>query len=299
MVDDQIALHYHLVSKCVRGSFLCGKDKRTRKNYNHRKKWIIDRMRHLAQFFAIEVEAYAIMSNHFHLVVYYDPKAAYTWSNEQVVERWHTAFPCKNRKGEVDHTRNARERDRALRSPDKINHFRRTLGSLSMFMKHLKQPIALRANKEDNCTGHFFDQRFYSGALLNEKAVLAAMSYVDLNPVRSKICQNIEQSSNTSCAERLQLLQHNKRRLKQYISPIVSGLGNDNFLPHITNESYLSLLKSTVRKNKIAIEGTSGSNWQFAIRSIGQRQRAYGSQSDLTVWASRRNFSLREKPLPI
>ena len=52
-------------------------------------------------------------------------------------------------------------------------------------MKHLKQPIAWRANREDGCTGHFFESRFYSGALLDEAALIAAMVYVDLNPIRA------------------------------------------------------------------------------------------------------------------
>mgnify|MGYP006085397397 FL=1 len=71
--------------------------------------------------------------------------------------------------------------------PERLVHARQTLGSLSMFMKHLKQPIAYQANKEDRCSGHFFEGRFYSGALLDENAVIAAMAYVDLNPIRAKI----------------------------------------------------------------------------------------------------------------
>ena len=63
------------------------------------------------------------------------------------------------------------------------------LGSLSAFMQHLKQPIARRANIEDGVTGHFFEKRFYSGALLDEEALLTAMAYVDLNPVRAGICE--------------------------------------------------------------------------------------------------------------
>jgi len=59
-----------------------------------------------------------------------------------------------------------------------------------MFMKYLKQPIAYKANMEDRCSGHFFEGRFYSGALLDDNAVIA---YVDLNPVRAKITEHIDQ----------------------------------------------------------------------------------------------------------
>jgi putative transposase len=54
-----------------------------------------------------------------------------------------------------------------------------------MLMKHLKQPIAYQANREDRCSGHFFEGQFYSGALLDENAVVAAIAYVGLNPMRA------------------------------------------------------------------------------------------------------------------
>ena len=68
-------------------------------------------------------------------------------------------------------------------------------------MKHLKQPIARRANLEDDRTGHFFEQRFYSGALLTEEALIAAMAYVDLNPVRAELAERIEEIRDTSIGE--------------------------------------------------------------------------------------------------
>ena len=78
--------------------------------------------------------------------------------------------------------------------PDRISLCRKSLGSLSDYMKHLKQPIAVRINKEDQVRGHLFEQRFYSGALLDDNAVLAAMRYVDLNPFRARITKTLEGS---------------------------------------------------------------------------------------------------------
>ena len=93
LIDLEQPLHYHLVSRCVRRSWLCGKDSLSRKNYEHRKAWLEKRMFHLAQCFAVAIDAFAIMSNHFHLVVYFDPQESNRWPDEEVANRWLRAFP--------------------------------------------------------------------------------------------------------------------------------------------------------------------------------------------------------------
>ncbi|MEX0827418.1 MAG: transposase, partial [Haliea sp.] len=69
LVDTQTTPYYQCVSRCVRRAYLCGIDRATGKNFDHRKQWILDRIKHLSSAFAIDVCAYAIMSNHFHLVL--------------------------------------------------------------------------------------------------------------------------------------------------------------------------------------------------------------------------------------
>jgi hypothetical protein len=65
-------------------------------------------------------------------------------------------------------------------------------------MKCLNESIARKANKEDGCTGHFWESRYKSQALLSEEALLSCMAYVDLNPIRTRLCNTPEASDHTS-----------------------------------------------------------------------------------------------------
>src|SRR5690606_8027527 len=74
-------------SRCVRRAYLCGKDTDGR-CYDHRKQWIVDRIRTLADVFAINIAAYAVMSNHYHLVLHVDVSRAASWTDTEVMQRW-------------------------------------------------------------------------------------------------------------------------------------------------------------------------------------------------------------------
>ena len=84
---------YHCISRCVRRAYLCGYDGQTKRDFDHRKQWLVEHMHELASVFAINVCAYAIMSNHYHLVLFVDRELALSWSDEEVVTRWAGLFP--------------------------------------------------------------------------------------------------------------------------------------------------------------------------------------------------------------
>ena len=51
---------------------------------------------------------------------------------------------------------------------DWVTGARKRLSSLGWFMKCLKEPLARLANKQDKCTGAFFEGRFKSIAILEK-----------------------------------------------------------------------------------------------------------------------------------
>lgn len=202
LVSVEDTHYYHVVSRCVRRTFLCGIDKQTGKDYQHRRQWIEDRIRVLSSIFAIDICAYAVMSNHIHIVVKLCPDQAEDWTVEEVLQRWTSLY-----KGPFPVQKYLRGEALPTLEWAMVNNFseryRERLSSLSWFMKCLNEPIAREANKEDGCSGHFWESRFKSQALLTEEALLSCMAYVDLNPVRAAEAETPETSDYTSIKERL------------------------------------------------------------------------------------------------
>ena len=194
--------YYHIVSRCVRRTFLCGFDRETNTDYEHRKQWIVDRLQLLSSLFSINLCSYAVMSNHYHLVVHIDPERSEEWSNEEVAQRWTTLYqgPILVQQWLSGASINKAQQQTV---DDIIAIWRERLSSLSWFMKCLNEPIARKANQEDKCTGHFWESRYKSQALKTDHALLACMAYVDLNPIRANLADTPENSDYTSIQERI------------------------------------------------------------------------------------------------
>ena len=207
---------YHCVSRCVRRAFLCGIDAVTGRSYEHRRHQIENDLLKFTSIFFIDVAAYAVMANHYHVVLHVDSAEAKKADAKDIVRRWHQLYKGKEvsqryLKGETLEPHELNQIDVL------IEIWRSRLYDISWFMKVLNEKIARLANKEDECTGHFWESRYKSQALLDEKAVLSAMTYVDLNPVRAAVATTPETSEHTSVKLRIDCWK--KKATKQQTDP--------------------------------------------------------------------------------
>ncbi len=190
------------MGQALRRAFLCGKDSYSGQDYEHRRQWVVDRIRLLSSLFAIDVAAYAVMANHYDFVLKISPDQVAEMEADDIMDRWCALFrgPIlvqRYRDGET------LEPHELTGISDIVNVWRAQLSSISWFMRCLNQPIARQANIEDGCRGRFWESRFDSQALKSEEALLSCMAYVDLNPVRAGIAETPETSSHTSIQERV------------------------------------------------------------------------------------------------
>ncbi len=138
-------------------------------------------LKKLSRLFFVQVLAYVVMDNHFHIVVKVLPSTYF--SDEEIVRR------VKN----------------FYKHPPSwdLHYWRRRLEDLSEFVKLLKQLFAQWYNRRHSRSGHLWSERFHSVLLERGRAVLAAMMYVDLNPLRAGMVKKVSGYLWTSYSARI------------------------------------------------------------------------------------------------
>jgi len=191
----------HVVQRCVRRAFLAGVDPVSGKDYSFRKEWIRRRMEALASVFAVDVLSYAVMSNHLHQILRNRPDVCAQWSDEEVAIRWLRVFPGRRLE---EHLAEPTDHDvqQLCRDKERLAEIRKRLSDISWFMRALAEPIARMANRQDQCTGRFWEGRFKCQRIVDEAGLLACSMYVDLNPVRAAMADSPESSPHTSAYDR-------------------------------------------------------------------------------------------------
>jgi len=246
LIDLNATPYYHCINRCIRRSYLCGDDKFSGNNFDHRRTWLVDRIKLLASIFSIDIAAYAIMSNHYHLVLKVSRDDALNWSDEEVISRWYKLY---NGCVLIDRYLAGEKLSKAylLKVTDIVNEWRYRLFDISWFMRNLNEFIARKANAEDKCTGRFWEGRFKSQALLDETALLSCMMYVDLNPIRSGITDSLNCSDFTSIKERInQYLSFKKQQNKIKILTDIHVLQQPNLLLPFGNSQDKNIIPFTL-----------------------------------------------------
>jgi len=192
-----------------------------------------------------------------------DKDKAEKWTEAQVVSRWKKL--CKIPELVKMYQKNPESPGTAFFAQDEIEKWRERLMDISWFMRFMNEYLARKANEEDKCTGRFWEGRFKSQPLLDEAAVLTAMSYVDLNPIRAKMAKTPEKSDYTSIQQRIQKLR---------------GKTVDNRVPLMA----LSASNSQTHKNSIAFSLEDYLQLvDWAGRAILKNKRGYIDSTELPI----------------
>jgi len=217
---DEIGV-YHCFNRIVRRSYLCGLDPLTGIDYSYRRQWFYDRLRYLAGYFCIDVLAYAILSNHFHLVLRNRPDQVESLSDRQVVTRWLMICPKSKRKPDGTATDPSEaEIQYELNRKGHVAELRKRLSDPSWLLRQVCQHMGIRCNSEDSVRGHFWESRFGMDRLCDEADVLACLAYVDLNPIRAGMVESLEAYPYVSVGERLRTLDDQPIETGSWLSPL-------------------------------------------------------------------------------
>jgi REP element-mobilizing transposase RayT len=267
-VDSTVESTYHCISRVVRRAFLLDDAERAVDAAGvilARKPWIEDRLKALSFIFAIDLDAFAIMDNHLHLVLTLRPQIIAQCSDEEIARRWLRLHPPVEPSGE---RREATAEDvaRLVAEPACIRRLRERLCDIGEYHKALKEPLARLVNREEGTTGHFWNGRFKCRRVLDKEALLAVLVYVELNPIRAQMAETPEASKHTSVWHRARAWKQSrgrrsKRRSRRpdrrkpttcvsldaeptpsFLTPIRATPDRRGLFSHLTLEDYLTLV---------------------------------------------------------
>ena len=268
LVDRENGGFYHLGARCVRRAMLCGEDPVSKRDFSHRRAWIENLMLKLAEVFTVHVTEYAVMSNHYHITVDYCPQERFELSDEEVARRWLKVYPPSD-PADLE----ARVAG-LLDDAERLAVLRDRLGDLSWYMARLNETVARRANNEDGCTGRFWEGRFKSKGLPDERSVWACMAYDALNPVRAGMAERVDAPQHTGLQRRLEEAEEEPERLDEPLAPLVVRDGRV-----AGARPPARTLELTLREYRAHVEWTAGLE-----RRAAAGERAPPRLGDPTSW---------------
>jgi REP-associated tyrosine transposase len=170
----------HIISRVVGKQFLLGKTE---------KEFFLQLLERLSSGFFIQIHAFVIMSNHFHILVTTLEKDAAKASEDELLSRYKIIYP------KTPAPPQGRFNSCGQFFPDEdggIMRLRKRLGSLSCFVQELKQSFSRWYNKRHDRKGTLWSDRFKGIVLSRGEAQLTCSAYLDLNSIRANIVEKPE-----------------------------------------------------------------------------------------------------------
>ena len=178
---------YHVMSRVVNGEFLLGS---IEKEALRRMMW------RMATFSGVEILTYAIMDNHFHILLKVPEQKSWLkrFEGKEGEERffehlslvYSKAFISQFR-SEITELRNRHEEDAAQALLERLQQ---RFCDLSLFVKELKERFSRWYNKQKGRRGTLWMDRFKSVLVESGEALQTMAGYIDLNPVRAGIVKD-------------------------------------------------------------------------------------------------------------
>jgi len=170
---------YHIISRVAGGEFL----------FNDKdKEFFLELLERFSQCFFVQIHAFAVMSNHFHILATGLDKDACLATKEELLRRYSLLY-----KNEEPPTGTYDSSGQFIPDEDGgVERLRFRLGSVSRFVQELKQTFSRWYNKKYNRTGYLWGNRFKGVIVDKGEAQLTCSIYIDLNPVRANIVSKVE-----------------------------------------------------------------------------------------------------------
>ena len=232
-----------------------------------------------------------------------------SWDDTEVARRWLTLCPHRKTPDGKPLPPSEPELNSIRRCPVRLAEIRGRLSNISWWMRLLCQRVAQRANREDEQTGRFFQDRYRAVRLIDEESLLACAAYVDLNPIRAAMAQTLESSDHTSVQRRIEAMaaqptaggvarptpestdcpdspasSHTDRPADAFLSPLTINEAADPIgpCPSVTAErcsdkgflslplvEYLELLDWTARQVVPGKRGSTAASVPWVLRRLG------------------------------
>jgi len=173
---------YHVMSRTVNGEFLLGS---LEKEAFRRMMW------RMSQFSGVEVLTYALMDNHFHILVKVPDREKWLrkFEGPEGEGKLMTHLATVYSKAFLAQLRKEIEQLRALEDEEGVQvllaRFKKRFCDVSLFVKELKERFSRWYNKQNGRRGTLWMDRFQSVLVEDGKALETMAAYIDLNPVRA------------------------------------------------------------------------------------------------------------------